>query len=155
MMYTPPYFQRQVYAAVLAACFITTAVGCTQNRGESAKESAMPVNEPTISAQDIMGKWVHSHEEDPKDASLREVYRPSDWNFGPSRGRRGFDLQEGNRASILGIAPADGSIEAEASWSLEPGNVLVIREQGGAVRRMHVEEVGPGRLVLRELLGSN
>lgn len=115
----------------------------------------MPVDEPTISAQDIMGKWVHSHEEDPKDASLREVYRPSDWDFGPSRGRRGFDLQEGNRASILGIAPADGSIETEASWSLEPGNVLVIREPGGAVRRMHVEEVGPDRLVLRELLGSN
>ena len=117
-MRTPPYFQRQAYAAVLAACFIITAVGCTQDRSESAKESAMPVDEPTFSAQDLMGKWVHSHEEDPEDASLREVYRPSDWNFGPSRGRRGFDLQEGNRASTLGIAPADGSIDQGEPTSL-------------------------------------
>lgn len=109
----------------------------------------------SLSPQDIMGSWVHSHEEDPKDASLREVYRPSDWNFGPSRGRRGYDLQEGNLASVQGIRPADGLIETEARWWLESGNVLVILEPGGAIRRMRVEEVGPDRLVLRELLDSN
>lgn len=114
----------------------------------------MSADKPTVSAQDITGRWVHSHEEDPQDGSLREVYRPSDWSFGPSRGRRALDLQEGNRGSTRGIAPADGYLEADVRWSLEPGNVLVIRERGGTVRRMHVEEIGPERLVLRELLGS-
>ncbi len=115
----------------------------------------MPIDKVSLSSQDIMGAWVHSHEEDPKDASLREVYRPSDWNFGPSRGRRGYDLQEGNLASVRGIGPADGMIETEARWWLESGNVLVILESGGAIRRLRVEEVGPDRLVLRELLDSN
>ena len=115
----------------------------------------MPNDKVSLSPQDIMGAWVHSHEEDPKDASLREVYRPSEWNFGPSRGRRGYDLQEGNLASVQGIGPADGLIQTEARWWLESGNVLVILEPGGAIRRLRVEEVGPDRLVLRELLDSN
>ncbi len=115
----------------------------------------MPGDKTKLSPQDIMGAWIHAHEEDPQDASLREVYRPSDWKFGPSRGRRGYDLQEGHRALVQGIGPADGKVETLARWSLESGNVLVIVEPGGAVRRLHVEEVAPDRLVLRELLDSD
>lgn len=115
----------------------------------------MGVDQSSLAPQDIMGAWVHSHEEDPQDGSLREVYRPSEWNFPPSRGRRGFDLQEGNRGSVLGIAPGDGMVSSEVNWALEIGNVLVIREKGGSVRRLHVEEVGPDRLVVRELRDSD
>ena len=85
---------------------------CLHDRWKTSNK----VNIMSLSPKDIMGKWVHSHEEDPKDASLREVYRPSDWKFGPSRGRRGYDLQEGNLASVQGIGPADGLIETEAKW---------------------------------------
>ena len=155
MVRAPRILKGFVYAAVLAACFFSTAVGCTQPEGDGVKVDTMPIDKASLSPQDIMGAWVHSHEEDPKDASLREVYRPSDWNFGPSRGRRGYDLQEGNLASVQGIGPADGLIETEARWWLESGNVLVILEPGGAIRRLRVEEVEEDRLVLRELLDSN
>ena len=155
MVCTPQIFQCLFYAAVLVACSISTAVGCTQPEGDGVKAATMPIDKVSFSPQDIMGAWVHSHEEDPKDASLREVYRPSDWNFGPSRGRRGYDLQEGNLASVQGIAPADGRIETEARWWLESGHVLVILEPGGVIRRLRVEKVGPDCLVLRELLDSD
>ena len=45
--------------------------------------------------------------------------------------------------------------KTETSWWLESGNVLVILEPGGAIRRLRVVEVGPDRLVLRELLDSD
>jgi hypothetical protein len=114
----------------------------------------MPTDEPQLSPDDLLGAWTHSHEEDPNDGSLREVYRPSDREFPLSRGRRAYDFREGNRASVRAIAPADGYTSLDAAWSLEPGNVLVVREPDGAVRRMHVESVASDRLVLRELLGD-
>ncbi len=116
----------------------------------------MPGDKTKFSPQDIMGAWTHAHEEkDPGDSSLREIYRPSDWKFGPSRGRQGYDLQEGHRVLIQDIGPADGKVETLATWSLESGNVLVIVEAAGAVRRFRVEEAAADRLVLRKLLDSN
>ena len=57
--------------------------------------------------------------------------------------------------SVQEIAPADGApVETQVTWSLESGNVLVIREQGSVIRRMRVEEVEPDRLILRDLIGS-
>lgn len=107
----------------------------------------------TVSARDIMGAWVHSHEEDPNDGSLCEVYRPSDWSFGPSRGRRGYEFGEGNLGVTQQIAPADGApLPTDATWQMEPEDTLVILEQGRVVRRMRVRSVEPDRLVLQDLL---
>ncbi len=110
--------------------------------------------EKEFSPRDLLGAWTHAHEEDPQDGSLRQVYRPSSWDFGPSRGRQGYDLKEENHASVKGIAPADGSTLTEARWRLESGNLLVIEEPGGRVRRWRVEDAAPDRLVLREILDS-
>lgn len=106
----------------------------------------------SISQQDLLGRWMHAHEEDPQETSGREVYRPHDWSFGPSRGRRGFDLLPDGRATVVGIAAADGTDTREGRWSIEPPNVLVI-ESGGDVRRWRVEQASPDRLVVLELLG--
>ena len=144
-----------ICAAFFAACSSSLAIDRTQPERDGEVVATMPIDKTSISPKDIMGAWVHSHEEDPTDGSLREVYRPSDWNFGPSRGRRGYDLQEGNLALVQGIGPADGPTKTKARWRLEPGNVLIILNPSGAIRRLHIEDVAPDRLVLRELLDSN
>ena len=39
----------------------------------------------------IYKHWIHSHEEDTED---KKVYRPSTFEFPPSRGRDGFEIKE-------------------------------------------------------------
>ena len=58
MVCTPQIFQSLVYAAVLAACSISTAVGCTQPEGDGGKAATMPIDKVSLSPQDIMGAWV-------------------------------------------------------------------------------------------------
>src|SRR5437667_6338660 len=58
-------------------------------------------NIPIVSGRDnqvadlqscILGRWMHSHEEDMQGVM---AFRPKDFSFPPSRGRRGFDFREG------------------------------------------------------------
>ena len=114
----------------------------------------MPGEKTSYSPQDLLGAWKHAHEEDDPKDSLRQVYRPGSGAFKPSRGREAFELREENRATFDEIAPADGSIPTEARWRLESGNLLVIEQPDGRVRRWQVEEAAPDRLVLREILDS-
>ena len=77
----------------------------------------------------IFKHWVHSHEEDTKDI---RVYRPDDYEFPPSRGRRGFEFREGGEFIYYGIAPVDGSLRSVGSWHVEgPGRVRIDLEGGG------------------------
>lgn len=113
-------------------------------------------NEKEIySPADIMGAWRHSHEEDPPDDAFLNVFRPKSWSFRPSRGRFGFELRKENFASIDGIAPGDGTDRSKARWRLEYGNVLVITDPGGMIRRLRIEKVEPDRLLLRVIHDSN
>lgn len=106
-----------------------------------------------LTSQHLIGRWMHAHEEDPQDGSGLEVYRPSDWPFGPSRGRQGFELKADHRATLLGIAAADGIDSREGSWSISPKNVLLI-DVGRSVRRLLIYKVTPQSLVVRELIDS-
>ena len=156
MVSFPQIYRHQLLAAVLATYFVTTAMGCGDHKRDSMEGAVMGVNQTSLMPQDIMGNWVHSYEEDSQDGSTIEIYRSSEYPFPlVGRERRGFDLREGSQGSIRGIAPAGGYVSSEMNWALESGNVLVIRERGGAVSRLRVEEVGADRLVLRELRDTN
>ena len=103
-----------------------------------------------VSSQSLLGRWIHAHEEDPQDGFSTEVYRPSDWPLGPSRGRRGFELYMDGRAILLDIAATDGTDPLEGSWTVEQGRVLVI-DADGEVRRWTIEQATVDCLVLRGL----
>ena len=150
MMWSLIRFSVQI-CIVFVAYFTSTAIGCEQGENDSLTRDTMPIHDSLLAPQDLIGEWVHSHEEDPLDTSGCEVYRPSNWDFGLSRGRRGFQLREENRATVLGIAPTDGVHTNLAIWSLDAGSVLVIREENGTVRHLQIVTVEPDRLVLREL----
>ena len=68
-------------------------------------------------------RWVHSHEEDTDTTS---VYRPADAGLPPARGRTGFEFHPDGRVTLLGIAPADGTVESTGRWTVETGSVIRI-----------------------------
>jgi len=72
----------------------------------------------------ILGHWIHSHEEDAQGVM---VYRPANYNFPPSRGRRGFDFREGGELVYFGIGRADGSEQFSGSWVIEGSNRVRIK----------------------------
>ncbi len=71
----------------------------------------------------ILGHWMHSHEEDAQDVV---VYRPADYKFPPSRGRRGFEFREGGKLVYFGIGRADGTEQFSGSWVVESSNRIRI-----------------------------
>lgn len=96
----------------------------------------------------IINHWVHSHEED-VDESI--VYRPSTFDFPPSRGREHWELRTGGTAIRHAIAPADGSIRHEGTWSLSSDSLLTIDLASGSPMHhaFRVVAVDTARLVLR------
>lgn len=149
MVGTPAKFAFTLMTSILLVYALGLSMFSEVNRTTAYAESAVKTEERVISRQ-VVGKWVHAHEEDPLDGSGLEVYRPSDWPLGPSRGRRGFDLREDKRAILIDIAAADGTDVGDARWSIEAGNVLLIRSDG-KVRRLQIKELDRDRLVVNEL----
>jgi hypothetical protein len=52
----------------------------------------------------IYKNWIHSHEEDTED---KKVYRPSTFEFPPSRGRDGFEIKENGEFVLSIMGPTD------------------------------------------------
>jgi Pregnancy-associated plasma protein-A len=64
----------------------------------------------------IFKHWVHSYEEDTEGV---KVYRPSDYKFPPSRGRKGFEIKENGEFIEYTIAPSDGLHKEVGHWQAE------------------------------------
>lgn len=69
----------------------------------------------------IFQHWIHSYEEDATDA---KVYRPSHYNFPPSRGRSGFEIRKNGEFINYGIAPTDGIRKVGGRWKAEGTNII-------------------------------
>jgi hypothetical protein len=100
----------------------------------------------------LQKRWLHSHEED---TPGRTVYRPADYHFPPSRGRKGFELgPEGNLVEI-GIGPTDRSTRTHGKWRLAGDKTLEFTRPSMAAaaapavpQSFHIEECDGLRLVL-------
>ncbi|MHC4955549.1 MAG: hypothetical protein ACYTGZ_16990 [Planctomycetota bacterium] len=96
--------------------------------------------------QDIEQRWLHSHEED---TDTEMVFRPSTHDFPPSRGRFGFDLRADGTYTDIGIAPADGTIESDGTWSLDGDELTLARgAHPQKRRRLRVVSCDANRLVV-------
>ena len=76
---------------------------------------------PTDS-KDLQNHWIHSHEEDTKD---ERMYRSSDYNFKPSRGREGFILKTGGELKITPLSPNDKPVTYTGTWKVEGANLVL------------------------------
>ncbi len=105
------------------------------------------MNKKKVEREVLYQRWIHSHEED---SNTEMVYRPSNFEFPPSRGRTGFELKSDNSCVEIGIAPADGFLESQGTWEIEEDDHLkiYINSQTKDVRIMHVTYVDKDRLVI-------
>jgi hypothetical protein len=93
---------------------------------------------------ELLGHWVHSHEEDSGD--LR-VYRPADYAFPPARGRRGFELDADGEVVLYGPGPSDKPEARTARWSWSSSGAGRVRL--GDEGELEIVSVSPDRLTAR------
>lgn len=93
---------------------------------------------------DLVGSWTHAHEEDHDGV---HVFRPSDRDFPPSRGRTSFTLRDDRTASAGTPGADDRGRTDDGTWKLA-GDVLTVRCPGWAAA-YEVVAAGPQRLDLR------
>ena len=100
-----------------------------------------------VAASDLVGKWVHSHEEDEGD---ERVFRPASFAFPPSRGRRSLDLRRDGSAVDGQIGADDRADARDARWEIRPGNTLHIAS-GGKTQNLRIVQASPDKLVVADV----
>jgi hypothetical protein len=102
-----------------------------------------------IEAADLVGHWVHSHEED---TAAERVYRPAAFPFPRSRGRRSFELKADGSLVDWGISPTDTRRALPGKWTLEAGGRLVLDPgpSGGGARELKIAALDRERLVVKK-----
>lgn len=74
--------------------------------------------------QALLGKtWLHSHEEDRGDTL---IFRPNTYDFPPSRGRIGFQMEANGTMKQYDIAPTDGLEEKAGEWRMRDKNHMEV-----------------------------
>ncbi len=66
--------------------------------------------------KEIFKHWVHSLEDDTKEVT---VFRPSNYNFPPARGRGGFEIKENGNFIQYKISPTDGTEKVYVHWKAQ------------------------------------
>jgi hypothetical protein len=97
-----------------------------------------------IEASQLLGRWVHSHEED---QGGRLVFRPGDFAFPPSRGRTALIFAADGELQVEGPGPTDRARTTSGHWSLR-GNVLTTAAPGWS-GTFEIAALDARKLVLR------
>jgi hypothetical protein len=107
------------------------------------------MNPDDISPTFLHQRWLHSHEED---TGKEMVFRPSTYNFPPSRGGRiGFELRPDGSAAVLGMAPTDSPQEHAGTWKIDAAKQLVVHTPAlQQTQAMTIVSSGPDRLVVEK-----
>lgn len=79
-----------------------------------------PMNNNLPSA--IFQHWIHSREEDTEKI---KVYRPSNYQFPPSRGRDGFEIKEDGEFIQYGIGATDRPQKITGTWTEEDNQIKI------------------------------
>lgn len=77
----------------------------------------------TVYNEDCIYKhWIHSHEEDTED---KKVYRPSTFDFPPSRGRDGFEIRENGEFVLSFPGSTDRSEKTFGKFTIDSNKLNV------------------------------
>lgn len=80
-------------------------------------------NRATVNPAALQGTWLQAQEETHGDTL---VYRPNTYKFEPSRGRTGFTIKPAGRFTEFDIAPTDGLIGHDGTWTaLNPNHLRI------------------------------
>jgi hypothetical protein len=97
-----------------------------------------------IDAGQLVGSWVHSHEED---TPTSMVFRRPSYAFPPSRGRMSIALTEDGGLTVGGPGADDRRTDRDGRWTLD-GDQLELSAQTWLSGQFDIEELGSDRLVL-------
>jgi hypothetical protein len=100
--------------------------------------------EPTA----LYRRWVHSHEED---TNSEMVFRPADFKFPPSRGRREFEIRSDGTVITKSLGPTDRPQKDQGIWILKK-NLLYFFSHSDAEPKniLHIITVDKTRLVVKK-----
>jgi hypothetical protein len=87
----------------------------------------------------LYGKlWVHSHEEDTDSV---KVYRPSTFNFPPSRGRDKFEIREDRTFVIHSVGRSDRLNEIAAHWKKSDKSTIRVEPDNSEIAPFNLQFV--------------
>lgn len=96
------------------AIFIVMIIcNCMGNKNRSSQ---------VISSADLIGTWVHSHEEDTDEY---KAYRSGGFDFPPSRGREKIVLKEDGELEYRPIAPNDRPKAYDGKWKIDQSDLVM------------------------------
>jgi len=105
---------------------------------------------PTPQEGQLIGTWLHSHEED---TSTERIYRRLDYPFPRSRGRAGYEFRANGSCTYLGIAAIDGTEKQPCTWQLNAGarTEIILTFPGARRDVLTVVTLESDRLVIKRL----
>jgi hypothetical protein len=99
-----------------------------------------------LSKKLLQRRWIHSHEED---TDTDAVYRPADFDFPASRGRRALEFKAGGAYSETNPGPVDRPVASHGTWKLAKDDVLTVARAADATsRELKVKSLSNDRLVI-------
>jgi hypothetical protein len=95
---------------------------------------------------ELLGRWLHSHEEDEDDV---RVYRPAGYDLPPARGRRGLEFRPDGELLVIGPGPADKPETAAGHWEPAGKHRARVSLPEGEARDLEIVAAEPDRLAVR------
>jgi hypothetical protein len=74
---------------------------------------------------EIYKHWIYSNQDKDHRPSV-SVFRPSDYNFPPSRGRRGFEIRRNGEFILYEIGPDDRPVKKVGEFKVEGPNKIKV-----------------------------
>ncbi len=92
-------------------------------------------------------KWVHSYEED-EDENL--VFRNSDYDLPPSRGRVSFEFFEDGKMNFTGISPTDAHQATGGIWEKIGKNIIEVSiDDNKQVMKLEIISLENNKMVIK------
>jgi hypothetical protein len=96
-----------------------------------SQTDAMSLPEP------IFRRWTHSREEDQGEI---QVYRPTDYEFPPARGREGIEFRRNGEFVFYQIGATDVNSAITGQWQLKDNNVVSVQLPDRATYQLTILE---------------
>lgn len=98
-----------------------------------------------MESKDLFQLWTHSHEEDSGQA---QVYRSSDYDFPPSRGRFSYDIKSDGSFVLKGPGPSDRPESQKGQWQMVSDKTIQLTLANQEVKTFNIISISKDKLVL-------
>lgn len=96
----------------------------------------------------IFKHWIESRED--KDSTPNvSVFRPSDYKFPPSRGRRGFEIRKNGEFILHEIGGTDRPVQTVCKFTVEGPNIIKVDQVGSRPFTLRIVSIDDNGNILR------